>query len=137
MRNAVNVALNRPCRASSETSNHPARFANDGDPDSAWSCDDPNAHWTDDLEGFYQLASLRLTFRHEANFRFVVELSNDAESWTTAIDRSATDNTRCVRNDIFSPGAIARYVRIRFVYVPPEARANLCEVEVYGILSVR
>jgi hypothetical protein len=136
MRNAVNVALNRPCRASSERELHPARLANDGDAVTAWFAAERLAEWTVDLEGFYQLASLRLTFATDENHRFVVELSSDRETWSTGIDRSQTVNTKAVRNDVFNPGAVARYVRIRFVSAP-QAIPNLAEVELLGILSVR
>ena len=137
MASAVNVALNRPCGASSEVSDHPARFANDGDAQTGWSFDQAPAIWWVDLEGFYQLASLRLLFQDAANIRFIVELSNDAQAWTTAIDRRETQNTRAERQDIFPPGAIARFVRIRFMHLPAGGRGKLCEVEIFGILSVR
>ena len=138
MRNAVNVALNRPCRASSEAEGHPGRFANDGDTTTSWrAAATTNEWWLVDLEGFYQLASLRLTFEREANYRFIVELSNDAKSWTSAIDRSSTTNTKSVRNDVLDPGATARYVRVRFTHDPPGEVANLCTFELLGILSVR
>ena len=137
MRNAVNVALNRPCRASSEAEAHPARFANDGQPATAWRSVEALGWWLVDLEGFYQLASLRLAFEREANYRFIIEISNDAGSWTSAIDRSATVNSKSVRNDVFDPGSTARYVRVRFTHVPATDAANLCEIELLGILSVR
>jgi hypothetical protein len=139
MRNAVNVALNRPCRASSEADEHPARFANDGDAATSWRAADESASpwWLVDLEGFYQLASLRLTFEREANLRFAADISNDAASWTTAIDRGDSTNVKAIRSDVFDPGTIGRYVRVRFVQVPPGERANLCEVELLGMLSVR
>ena len=41
------------------------------------------------------------------------------------------------RTDIFSPGAIARYVRILFVHAPPGIHPNLSEVDIHGVLSVR
>jgi hypothetical protein len=139
MRNAVNVALNRPCRASSEADGHPARMANDGDLTTLWRSSEAESlgWWQVDLEGFYQLASVRLVFEREANYRFIVEMSSDAQAWTPAIDRSGTANAKSVRNDVFDPGAIARYVRVRFVHVPPGEVASLCEIELLGILSVR
>src|SRR5262249_12222129 len=137
MRNAVNVALNRPSRAGNEVENHPARFANDGDRNTAWVSRERLGWWMVDLEGAYQLASLRLTFAGEGNFRFVVDVSVDSHSWRTAVDRSATDDIRAQRNDVFPPGTIGRYMRVRFVHVPPDLLANLAEVGIYGILSVR
>ena len=137
MNNAVNVALNRPSRSSSEAEGYPARCANDGNATTRWGAAEALGDWTVDLEGFYQLASLRLTFPEEANFRFVVEFSTDARTWNAAIDRSVTDNVRQVRNDVFPPGAVARYVRVRFVHVPPSTTAGLRDLEIFGVLSVR
>jgi hypothetical protein len=135
MRNAVNVALNRPCRASSESDGHPARFANDGNSNTAWIADEPSPAWQLDLEGYYQLASLKLLFSCGANYRFLVELSSDAINWSGAIDRRDASEVCRERNEIFPPGAIARYVQIRFSDLPNGCRANLAEVEIQGVLS--
>src|SRR5439155_25940164 len=93
--------------------------------------------WMADFEGQYPRGSLRLVLAGEGNFRFVSQVAHHAQPWTFAIDRSQTDNPRAERNDVFPPGTIARYVRVRFAHVPQGLRANLCEVEIYGILSVR
>jgi beta-galactosidase len=133
MHNAVNVALNRPCRASHEADGHPARYANDGDRTTAWKAADHSpAWWIVDLEGFYQLASLRLVFEGEGRMRFVGEVSVDGQKWTNVIDRTRSENVRAERNDVFPPGTVARYARFTFIDPP-----NLCEVEIQGILSVR
>src|SRR5262249_2612892 len=106
MQNQVNVALNRPCGASSESENHFARFANDGNEESTWFANEPLARWWVDLEGFYQLASLKLRFANEANFRFVIETSNDGDGWNVVIDRHLTDSIRAERNELFPPGTV-------------------------------
>lgn len=139
MRNAVNVALNRPCRASSETEHHPARLANDGDADSSWRAIEGagDAWWQVDLEGFYELSALRVVFAEAANHRFRIETSLDARSWTVAIDRSQTVRTDRVRNDVFPPGTISRFVRLSFSAAAPDPPIGLGEMEVQGVLSVR
>jgi hypothetical protein len=139
MRNAVDVALNRPCRASSEAEGHPARLGNDGLANTSWQAagDDIEPCWQVDLEGFYQLASLGIVFGRDANWRFRVELSNDAKAYAIAIDRSTSVNSKAVRNDVFDPGSIARYVRVRFTQVPPGEPASLRELKLFGVLSVR
>ena len=60
----------------------------------------------------------------------------DNETWTMAIDRRETQRTDAVRNDILPPGAVARYVRIS-VFPPSGSTAQIGEVELYGVLSVR
>jgi hypothetical protein len=135
MANVVNVALNRPCRASSEAERQPSRFANDGDADTSWTASGSGAGewWQVDLEGFYQISGSRLTFPSEGNWRFTIETSIDGAEWERAVDRSETASTTAVRNDIYPPGAVARYVRIAFA----TPQAAVAEVEVFGVLSVR
>ncbi|MEO6435516.1 MAG: discoidin domain-containing protein, partial [Tepidisphaeraceae bacterium] len=139
MKNVVNVALNRPSRASSEAEHNPARLGNDADTQSSWSAADnaADAWWLVDLEGFYQLSSSRVTFPEPGNWRFVIDLSQDGAIWTRAVDQSATENTAAVRNDIFPPGAVARYLRVTWTSVPSGQCAAVAEVEVFGVLWVR
>ena len=88
-----------------------------------------------DLEGFYQLSSCRVIFPWEGNYRYKIDVSLDAADWTLAVDRTQTVRTDPVRQDVFDPGTVARYVRITFMAVPPGARAHLCEFELHGVLS--
>lgn len=133
----VNVAKDRPSRASSEAGNHPARLANDGDSSTFWSAADARAgHWWQlDLEGFYQLSGGKLVFDSPGSHQYTIEISEDGNEWLMAADRSATGRTDPIRNEIYPPGAIARYVRVTLTAVPEGARPHLCEVEVYGVLS--
>jgi hypothetical protein len=137
MKNLVNVARDRPSVASSEAESHPARFANDADPSTRWEAgDETSGAWLRvDLEGFYQLSGCKLVFGSPGNYRYQVEVSLDDVDWTLAIDRTETVRIDAVRNDIFDPGTVARYVRITFTAVPPEARPHLCEIELHGVLS--
>jgi hypothetical protein len=137
--NIVNVARDRPCRASSEAENHPARLANDGDPQSRWlaNSDRPGEWWMVDLEGFYQVSGTKIVFDSDQNYRYIVELSQDGKTWELAVDRRESVRTDAIRNDIYPPGAVARYVRVTITSLPPKGRAALSEVEVHGVLSVR
>jgi len=136
MKNLVNVARDRPCLASSEAPGHPARLANDADPATHWQPrnEDQGAWWQVDLEGFYQISGSRITFRHEGNWRYTIETSQDRHNWVAAVDRSATASTSSVRNDIYPPGTVARYVRVSFRDGPA---VEVAEVEVHGVPSLR
>jgi beta-galactosidase len=139
MKNAVNVARDRPGRASSELPGCPANNANDADELTFWQAADasPGAWLQVDLEGYYELSSIKLVFSSAANFQYVVALSNDGAKWKDTIDRSRTIRTDATRNDIFDPGTVTRYVRINFTTVPSGTVAGLRAVEIRGILSVR
>ncbi|HSV13492.1 MAG TPA: glycoside hydrolase family 2 TIM barrel-domain containing protein [Tepidisphaeraceae bacterium] len=139
MKNLVNVARDRPSRASSEAERHPARFANDAHAATFWEAAEEGAAawWQVDLEGFYQLSGCKLIFSAPASYRFYVEISNDGAKWTMAIDRRQSVRTDAVRNDIFDPDTVARYVRVTFSEVGSRGRAHLCELELHGVLSLR
>jgi beta-galactosidase len=143
MKNAVNVARDRPSRASSEAQGHPANHANDANDSTFWQaavrpteCGEQEWYQVD-LEGYYELSSIKLVFSSAANLRYVVALSDDGAKWTERIDRSQTVRTDATRNDVFDPGTIGRYVRLRFTSVPLGVVAGLRTVEIQGILSVR
>ncbi|HMO25173.1 MAG TPA: discoidin domain-containing protein, partial [Tepidisphaeraceae bacterium] len=133
----VNVARDRPSRASSESPDHPARHGNDGHPDTHWQAgaSDGHAWWQVDLEGYYQVASSRITFPAEGNWRFVVSISEDGQTWEEAVDRRATVSTAIARNDVYPPGAVARYWRIAFIATPDGRAPSLRDVELQGVLS--
>lgn len=138
MRNAVDVALNRPSRASSEAELHPARFANDGS-SNHWLAQSNSVGewWQVDLEGFYEVSTVKLAFATEGNYRFVIDRSTEGVEWTRAIDRRETINSASKREDVFPPGTIARHVRLTFHAIPAGQRANLADLKLFGILSVR
>jgi hypothetical protein len=139
MKNAVNVARDRPSRASSEAQGHPANHGNGADDSMYWQASerDRDLWYQVDLEGYYELSSIRLVFSSAANFRYVIALSDDGVNWTPRIDRSQTVRTDAARHDVFDPGTVGRYVRARFVSIPPGAVAGLRTVDIQGILSVR
>jgi hypothetical protein len=136
-RNAVNVARDRPSRASSDAEHHPARLANDADDVSFWQAVDGDVApwWQLDLEGFYQLASCRIVFPRSGNWRFRVTTSVDGKTFADAIDRAGTTSDKPVRNDFFPPGTVARYVRLTYVSIPAGGAAALAEFEAMGVLD--
>lgn len=139
MKNAVNVARDRPCRASSEEPAHPARLANDANDQSHWqaTADDASPFWQVDLEGFYQLSSLRIAFPHAGNYRFVLTVSDDGRTWREGIDRSASVNVAQVREDVFPFAITGRYVRISCVHNPAGDAFGISELSLFGVLSLR
>jgi hypothetical protein len=104
-----------------------------------WMADnaESGAWWQVDLEGFYQISGSKIIFNSAGNYRFAIDLSEYGADWQRAVDRSDTDNTAASRNDIYPPGATARYVRITYVATPAELRPNLVDFQIFGILSTR
>jgi beta-galactosidase len=135
MKNAVNVARDRPSRASSELPDHPANHANDANESTFWqAADESLGAWLQvDLEGYYQFSGCKLIFHSPGNYRFRIQISDNGIYWKPAIDRTQSTRTDAIRNDIFDPGTVSRYARITFTTSPP----RMCEFEVHGILSVK
>ena len=67
----------------------------------------------------------------------VIDVSQDRQQWQTVIDRRESTRSDRVRNDVFSPGTVARYMRITYTGLPEATGASLGEIELLGILSVR
>jgi hypothetical protein len=128
---AANVARDRPSLASSESPEHPARYANDSAPATTWTAARSDEHpwWQVDLEGFYLIASTRIDFGAAGSHAYKVEVSKDGIAWTTPVDQTTPKGTEAVRADTFSAGVVARYVRIAVV----DAR-SLTDVAVLGVL---
>ena len=138
MKRVVNVARDRPMRSSGERPEHPARHANDGDAGTFWLADGGVGSWACvDLEGYYYLSGWRVTFPATGNYRYAVAISTDYQTWTPAIDRTQSVRVDPVRNDVFDPGTVARYVRVTLTAVPADAPAGVAGVEVHGILQTR
>lgn len=138
MRNAVDVSLNRPSRASSERPEHPARCANDSNADTRWIArDDDAAPWfLVDLEGFYELSSGSTTYA-EGGVRYAVDLSRDGQTWTRAIDKFGLNNPSATRQDVYDPGTVARYVRVTFAVASDTPRPSIRDFKLFGLLHVR
>ena len=129
-----NLALNRPTRASSEQDDHQALDGNDGDINTRWCAADgqPGAWWQIDLENVDTIQRSVVRFEKAANYRYRIDLSMDAETWVTAVDRTKSDSAGQVRADIYPAGAKGRYLRITYTGLPAGSWASHCEVEVYG-----
>lgn len=95
----VNVALNKAVTVSSEDLQWGGNKENavDGKGDTKWSASSPTSidhpHWlTVNLGASYNLSGLELTWK-DANevVKFLVEVSEDGNTWTPVADHSAND----------------------------------------------
>jgi hypothetical protein len=125
----VNITKDRPCRASSESSGHFARFGNDQDESTSWQAADnsPGQWWQVDLEFSHNLDSYRISFPSAGKFQFRIDVSEDGKTWQMAIDESKTSAA-----GKFPAGMYGRYVRIIYTSVPPGATAGLSELQIFG-----
>ncbi len=126
--------LNNPTKASSETSDHDAGLANDGNPTTFWQARDAaaDAWWQVDLERVVAVSQTRLGFPSEGDCPYRIEFSNDQIHWTLGVDRTRNRSTDKTRTDAVTPAITGRFVRVTFTEVPAGKLAALAEIEVIG-----
>jgi len=138
--NSVNIALNKPCLASSQTVdlvngvnvNRYADSAFDGNVFSRWASDGSDPQWIYvDLGARYDLCKVVLKWETALGKDFQIQVSEDAVNWTT-ID-SVKGN---IDYDNYLPlQGSGRYVRMYGTTRGTLYGYSLWEFEVYGTLS--
>jgi hypothetical protein len=127
--------------ADSEQTNpsHPASHGNDGLTATRWCAANGNTghYWTLDLAAVHPLARFEVIWEYPASavglpYRYVVSVSNDGTTFTSAIDRSTTTNTMQIQTNDFPSGTNGRYVRVTVVSLPTGAWASFFEARVFG-----
>jgi len=82
-----------------------------------------------DLEESFYITSIQQVFKDYDNWRFRIEASNDANQWTTIINKSSGENG-CEFN--MSVGGSYRYLRLVILGSVTGYWANSCEFRVFG-----
>jgi beta-galactosidase len=132
----LTFGLNNPTRASSETSGHTGRMANDGSAATFWQADatDKNAWLLVDLERVVTVNRTKLTFPTEGNWQYKIEISDNGDTgWKLIADQTQTTATAKDRTDSAQGGAIqGRFLRVTVTGLPAGQPAGLAEAEVSG-----
>jgi hypothetical protein len=129
-----NIAINHPVSASSETTDHGAKFANDGDMTTGWQAADnhPGAWWQIDMEGLNTISSVETTFGDAANYQYKIEASNDGNTWTLLADQTQTTSAAKVRNDACAKNDHNRYLHLTITGLPANQAALVEEVKIFA-----
>lgn len=127
----TNLALHKTVTVSStETTETPGSAAVDGDATTRWSSTFSDPQWLQvDLGATYTLDEVKITWEDAYATDYVIEVSDDATTWTTV--QTVTGNTT-LENDFTDLAATGQYVR---VYGTARATAygySIYELEVYG-----
>ncbi len=132
---AENLALNKPVEASTQEAANTAANAADGSQASRWCAANGEADqwWRVDLGEPTALSGIGITFEQYANYRFVIEVSDNDKDWTVAADH--TDTIKVTRRRFVPLSSTARYVRVRYVALPENVWASHTEVEVYPLTA--
>ncbi len=132
---ATNIAQGKPASADSAQSANPAANGNDGNTSTRWCANDGNTgHWWQvDLGAVTALSGSEVMWEFSGRvYQYRVQVSNDASTWTTVLDKTGNTSTAQTQNDPFT--ASARYVRITVtgLATSPVTWASFFEFRVFG-----
>jgi len=129
----VNIACQKPTRASSEMEGKTANRANDRDTATFWQANmnDPAKWWLVDMENLYTVTEVSILFTSEETGLYKIELSKDNQNWETiAGQKEGTSNER-YHKLLTNSKIIGRFLRIAFTGSENKPVA-ISEVEVSG-----
>jgi hypothetical protein len=135
------VQLTGTATADSEQTNpaHPATHGNDGVTSTRWCAANGNTghYFTLDLGAVHPLGRFEVIWEYPTSavglpYGYIVGVSNDGTTFTTAIDRTTTTSTMQIQTNDFPPATSGRYVRITAVLLPTGAWASFFEARVFG-----
>jgi hypothetical protein len=112
----VNIACQKPTRASSEMEGKTANRANDKDSTTFWQANmnDPAKWWLVDMENLYTVTEVSILFTSEETGLYKIELSKDNQTWEIISDqKEGTGNERC-HKQLTNNKVIGRFLRITF-----------------------
>lgn len=126
------ISTNKPAKADSESAGHIAGYGNNQNAETYWmAADNKNGHWWQvDLGDVYRITSTKVTFIKEANYLYVIKVSNDGKNWSTAVNKTGQIENKKEVLDKFTEEA--RYVRIIYNGLAHGVAAGHYEFEVYG-----
>ena len=131
--NMVNIAYQKPTRASSETDGETANKANDKDTASFWQSNptDPVKWWQVDLENIYSVSEVGILFPSIETRLYKIELSKDNQTWETIASLREGDAIKKYHQHQTNSNIIGRFLRITFTGSSTNS-VSINEVEVFG-----
>lgn len=129
----VNIAYQKPTRASSEMEGKTANRANDKDTTTMWQArmNEPVKWWQVDLENIYTVSEVRLLFPSVETGTYKIELSKDNQNWITIADQNEGNEKDRHRKHIIDKSNVGRFLRITFSGSMNKS-VSVSEVEVFG-----
>jgi hypothetical protein len=119
---------------------HPPEHGNDGDGTTRWCAANGSAghYWTVDLGASHALTRFEVVWEYPSqaaglSYRYVVGVSDDGTTFTTAIDKSANTDTMNTQLSNFPAATTGRYVRVTVTGLPNSSTwASFWEARVFG-----
>lgn len=108
----------KACSDSEKSAIYSAYKGNDGNPTTCWcAADADSGHWWQvDLGEVCEIGGTRVTFAEQANYLYVIKVSDNGEDWRLVINETGNTKIDKVREDKFEDKC--RYVRIIYNGLP-------------------
>ncbi|WP_339658892.1 PKD domain-containing protein [uncultured Polaribacter sp.] len=128
----INIALNKNVFTSSnENDGYKGALAVDGNNETRWASSFSEPEWIYvDLGDTYKINEVILNWEAAYGSAYQIQISNDANTWTTLTSESASDG----EIDQFVVSGVGRYIRMFGTSRATVYGFSLFEFEVYGIL---
>jgi F5/8 type C domain len=131
------LAQNKPATASTtESDEHAAASANDGDGDTRWCATDGTSPqwWQVDLGEAKDLSGAQIKWEmDEQLYLYMIEGSVDGKTWTTLSDQTSDKTPKTQVQDVKFDATGIRYVRIRITGgIDDQHWASIFDVKVWG-----
>lgn len=129
----VNIAYQKPTRASSEISGKTANMANDNNKSTAWqaNAEDTARWWQVDLENLYTVSEVNTLFSSKETGTYRIELSKDNQTWEIIAEQKDGFSEKGYHHLLTKNNIVGRFLRIAFTdaaYKP----VSITEVDVLG-----
>jgi hypothetical protein len=121
----------KACSDSEKSAIYSADKGNDGNPTTCWcAADAETGHWWQvDLGVVCEIGGTRITFAEEANYLYVIKVSDNGEDWRLVINETGNTKIDKVREDKFEDKC--RYIRIIYNGLPSGIWASHSSFEVF------
>jgi len=130
---AVKVSDARPTRTNSKSNSLPL-LANDGHKWTKWNpeLEDGSVWWELDMENFYNVERVELTFNSTPDLNLLIETSINQKDWyTVAKGNYSFSNTPNITYDIADNSEV-RFLRVNFTSINSTEPLVIGEIEVFG-----
>lgn len=128
----VNIAFQKPTRASSELEGLTANKANDGDKTTDWEQkkSSTSAWWQVDMENLYTISRVNLQFISVNVGAYNVEVSKDGQNWEDIFSQKDPESHSQTQSFGNNKAIVGRFLRISFA--DPTRQIGITEIEIFG-----
>jgi hypothetical protein len=130
----LNLAYQKPTRASNENPGHSARMGNDKDEETFWQADskDGQCWWQIDLEAIRTVNEINILFPKTANYRYAISVYENGKDWEILVDELNNQLAYKYKHFKVTKGLAGRFIRVSFMDSSSKAKLGLAEIEIFG-----